>query len=190
MNTKQKTKQPALLELIDTRWSPRAFKPGVQLTETEIDLLFEAARWAPSSYNAQPWRYIYAIQGSNSFYKMLSCLSPTNQIWAKYASLLIISYTEKYLPNRAQNRFYMYDCGAANYALTLQALSMGYHVHQMGGFNRDKTKDLFVPSEDLDINCFIAVGKLGELQMLTPELRKRETSKKGRRPVSEFVYEI
>ncbi|MEM9983930.1 MAG: nitroreductase family protein [Bacteroidota bacterium] len=144
------------------RWSPYDFEPHRPIPDEHIKQLFEAARWAPSSFNAQPWRYLYAHQGEPGFDRIFKLLMPGNQTWAKDASLLILSLAKLSLDSRpGRNGAAAYDTGAANLALVLQATSLGLHVHQMGGFDRQAAQEEFKLDTDLEPRVVLAVGYLG-----------------------------
>ncbi len=187
MNTSKQLEYP-VHELIDQRWSPRAFQPR-ELETHQVRSLFEAARWAPSSYNAQPWRYIYALnQSSDAFKPLLECLFPANQLWAKHAGMLILALAKMGFDGKEGiNRHAYYDLGAANYALTTQATSMGLHVHQMGGFDQQKARELFNINEDFDPVAMLAVGYKGYPEQLPEKFRALEQPKKDRMRQEEFV---
>ena len=127
-----------IAELIAKRWSPRAFldKP---IEEEKIMSLFEAARWAPSAYNEQPWRFLIATKEDSYLYtKMLSCLAEANQVWAKAAPLLLILVVKKDFDfNGKPNRWAMHDCGLALENLLLEAVDLGLAAHPMAGFSAD-----------------------------------------------------
>jgi len=165
-----------VLPLIAQRWSPRSFVPD-PIPEDLVNSLFEAARWTPSSYNAQPWRYLYAHHEDDAaFQALIQCLNPTNQIWAQHAGLLIACIAETSNPDRPHlNRHAYYDLGAANFALTLQALEFGIYVRQMGGFNQDHARSLLQLPPHQDPVVFLAAGYPQELNDQPPvKVRKSQ----------------
>ena len=177
-----------IADIISSRWSPRAFTDD-SLTEEDINSLFEAARWAPSSMNEQPWRYIYARkEDAENFAELLDCLVPGNQEWARNASVLILSiarrnFDYKNLPNRHA----IHDLGAANLLICLQANEMGFQAHQMGGFNMNKTLEKFsLESDKYEPVSFIAVGKEGDATSLPEDLRQREIAPRKRKSLNEI----
>jgi len=181
-----------IAKIIKSRWSPRAFT-NQSITKEEVELLFEAARWAPSSMNEQPWKYYYVLRdNTDQFNKFIDCLLPGNQVWAKNASLLILSTTRKFFNHKGKaNRHAMHDIGAANLLICLQADEMGYQAHQMGGFNPEKTYETFgIDREEYDIASFIAVGKPGNPDILPENLKKSEQEPRKRKKTAEFVKEI
>lgn len=178
--------------LIRTRWSPRAFTDD-PINNEEAGALFEAARWAPSSMNEQPWKYYYAMkEDSESFESFVSCLKPGNQVWAKNAAMLILSTAKKNFDYRSKpNRHAMHDTGAANTLLCLQANDMGYQAHQMGGFDHEKSYETFgIDRNDYELVSFIAVGRPGDPFSLPDDLRKSETAPRKRKEIKDIVKKI
>jgi nitroreductase len=178
--------------LIRTRWSPRAFTED-HINNDEAAALFEAARWAPSSMNEQPWEYYYAMKNDpESFEKFVSCLKPGNQVWAKNAAMLILSIAKRTFNYKGRdNRHAMHDTGAANVLLCLQANAMGYQAHQMGGFDHEKSYETFgIDRNEYELVSFIAVGKPGDPSSLPDDLGKSETSPRKRKETSDFVKRI
>jgi len=178
--------------LIKTRWSPRAFGDHA-ITNDEAEILFEAARWAPSSMNEQPWKYYYALKEDTENFKLfLDCLKPGNQVWAKHASMLILSTARKNFNYKERiNRHAMHDTGAANVLICLQANAMGYQAHQMGGFKPDETYAIFgIDTEKYELVSFIAVGKPGDPDSLPDDLRKLDIKPRERKILSKIVSRI
>jgi len=176
-------------ELIKKRWSPRAFSSKLVDART-AETLFNAARWAPSSMNEQPWLYFYALrEDTGSFNKFVDCLFPGNSIWAREAGMLILSVAlKKFKRNDRPNRHAMHDTGAANTLLALQATSMGLQAHQMGGFDLNLTMKTFdLDPEIHEPASFIAVGYEGDPGLLPDELRKRELAPRVRKDIVDFV---
>lgn len=177
-----------VLEVIKTRRSRRPFSDKTVEPE-KIKSLFEAARWAPSSLNEQPWLYIYATKDNQDLYqKIFEPLNDSNKIWVKDAPLLIASMVRKYFTrNRIANPSAHYDLGAANALLGIQATALGLNVHQIGGYDYDLLrKNLAVP-EGYDLGVIIAVGYLGRADQLIDHLRDREMAPRHRYVQSEFV---
>ncbi len=170
------------------RYSPRAFT-GEAISDATLDTFFEAARWAPSSYNSQPWRFLYATKGSPDFAKFLSLLNEPNQLWCKDASALLILCSKKTMkvPNKDEevpSRTHSLDAGAAWMSFALQASLSGWHAHGMVGFGFDKAKaELNVP-DDHQVECAIAVGKLADKTKLPEKLQPMETPN-ARKPIAE-----
>ncbi|MFH0736875.1 MAG: nitroreductase family protein [bacterium] len=177
-------------DLIKKRWSPRSFSE--KSIENNILLsIFEAARWAPSSMNEQPWIYYYAKKSEAGFEKILNCLVPANIIWAKNADVLIISTAnKKYKRGNSPNRHYMYDTGSANQNLLLQALEYDIFGHPMGGFDIEKTKNLLSLTEEIEPVCIIALGYLDKPEKLEEPHRQRETAERKRKPLEEIINKV
>ena len=174
------------------RWSPRAFT-GEEIPVATLMSFFEAARWAPSAMNAQPWRFVYARKGTPAFERFLSVLAPANQAWASQASALIavISATTLTLPGRTDSvpsESHSFDAGAAWAQLALQAHLSGWSTHAMGGFDRARANEVLAVPTDHRLEVFVAVGRRGDATSLPEWARKRELPN-GRRPVVELVRE-
>ncbi|NUM49667.1 MAG: nitroreductase family protein [Flavobacteriales bacterium] len=173
--------------LLLKRWSALSFSEK-QIEETNLLCIFEAASWAASSMNEQPWEYHYAYRGTPAFEKMWNCLLEGNKNWSKNASVLILSLARKnLLRNNLPNRHALYDTGAANTNLMLQAAAQDIYGHQMGGFDVDKTKTEFSISDDYEIACFICLGYLDTPEKLEDKFKARETSPRKRKNLQEFV---
>ena len=159
--------------VILSRWSPRAFS-AEDLSEEEIISLFEAARYAPSSYNFQPWRFIYAKRGTNEFKNFVEFMMPMNQAWAKYASLLVVVASSTLSKDGSPSTTHSFDTGMACENLAIEAAGRGLITHFMAGFDRKKAeKGLLLPSEYV-AEVMIAIGKQGKIQDLSKELQTRE----------------
>ena len=185
--------KPALVEfsihdLIRQRWSPRAFADKRVAPEV-LCSLFEAARWAPSSNNEQPWSYIVAMKDDlENFSKVLSVLVEFNAGWAKSAAVLMLAVARlTFQKNDTPNRNAFYDTGAATALLTLEATSRGLFVHQMAGFDHAKAKLVFEIPADCEPVAAMAVGYPGDPESLPQKLRDREVAPRSRKPLSEFV---
>ncbi len=170
------------------RWSPRAMS-GEPVSERELLTLFEAARWAPSSYNEQPWRFLYARQDTKHWSTFFNLLVELNQSWAKNAAVLVVLVSKTtFSHNGKPNRVHTFDAGSAWENLALQAARMGLVAHGMAGFDADKARrELHVP-EDFAVEAMIAIGQPGRSEDLPEPLRQREVPS-GRKPVSEVVCE-
>lgn len=178
--------------LFTARWSPRAFT-GEPLDDATLWTLFEAARWAPSASNLQPWRFIFAKHGTPAFDTMLSGLVPFNQGWAKTASVLVtvLSAKTSVPPGKTDaqpNAWHSFDTGAAWAQLALQAHLLGLHTHGMGGFVADRLRPALGIPDDHAIEAVVAIGKLGDKLQLPEALQARELPS-GRRPIAELVFE-
>jgi nitroreductase len=176
-----------VLEIIKSRRSRRAFSDK-SIEAEKIKSLFEAARWAPSSLNEQPWTYVYATKGQDLWERIFDTLSSGNKTWAKDAPLLIVSFCRKnLLRNGAPNGAAKYDVGAANAFLSLQATYLGLNTHQMGGFDHQMLRQNLNVPEGLEEGVIIAIGYSGEIHQLPSHLQEREISARTRNVQGEFV---
>jgi nitroreductase len=175
-------------DFIVKRWSPRAFSKKPVPPEV-LRSLFEAARWAASSYNDQPWSYIVATSDDKQNYsKMLGVLMDMNALWAKQAPVLAISVArQNFKHNGTPNRVALHDVGAANAQLTMEATSRGLLVHQMAGFHLDKAREVFGIPAGWEPVSAIAIGYPGDPETLPEKLREPELALRTRKPLSEFV---
>jgi len=180
--------QYPVISALRNRWSPRAFN-NQPITPDDLHTIFEAASWAPSAINEQPWLYIYAHRSDEAgFQKLVDCLLPGNQVWAKNAAVLILSLARKnHSATGKPNHTYLYDTGAANMALTIQATEMGIHVHQMGGFDHEVTIKAFNLADDVQPAVIMALGYQGSHEQLDEPFRTRELAARSRKPLSEIV---
>lgn len=174
------------------RWSPRSFT-GEALDEATLFRLFEAARWAPSANNSQPWRFIYARNGSPSWPVFLDLLNENNRKWAAKASALVVVVSKTTHIKRGETeptalRNHALDTGAAWAHLALQAELLGWRTHAIGGFDRTKAKAVLAVTEDYKVEVAIAIGKQGLREDLPQELQGREQPT-PRRPVRELASE-
>ena len=169
------------------RWSPRALTSDI--TDAELMTLFEAAKWAPSSYNNQPWRFLYAKHGTALWETFLGLLGEFNQSWCKNAAALIVVCSKKnFEHNNKPSRTHNFDAGAAWMSLALQAELNGFIAHGMEGFDYDKAKVALKIPEDVDVECMVAVGKLGKKEDLPPMLQEKEVMS-DRKKVAEIAKE-
>lgn len=174
------------------RWSPRAFD-GSAIPFEDLLTLFEAARWAPSAYNYQPWRFLFSTNGDEHWGLFLGTLMPNNQIWAGNASALVLVLSDTLVDQGkpegpAPSRSHSFDAGASWASLALQAIQLGYHTRAMGGVDRDRAgAELSIP-ERYQIEIAIAIGRRAPVDSLPENLRARETPT-DRRPLSDLVFE-
>ena len=179
-----------LHDLITSRWSPRAFsdKP---IEDELMQEFFEAASWAPSSMNEQPWAYLYAHrEDMENFERFVNCLAEANQVWAKDSAVLMVCLAKKNYDYKGRpNDKAHHDLGMANLQLVLQAQHRDVYGHMMGGFDKEKTIETFeIDTEVYDPVCFMALGYLGNPDQLNEKQRKGETSERERKKLSEFVF--
>lgn len=161
---------------------------GEALSEQDLLRLFEAARWAPSSGNNQPWRMLYARAGTPAFATFFDLLVPGNQIWCHRAGALLCVVSKNTRENGAAARTHSFDTGAAWMSLALQGLAMGLVVHGMEGFDYDRARAALRVPDDHTVECMIAVGHPGRVEDIPEKLQAREQPS-DRRPVSSFAFE-
>jgi nitroreductase len=178
-----------ILREIEDRKSYRSFSDKAVSIE-QIELLFEAARIAPSSSNGQAWSYYYAIKGSNQFENLCQCLSPSNLVWAKNASILVLSTAAKLYPNGKVYKHAWHDVGLANAQLLIQAVHLGLICHVMGGFSAEQSADVVQMPESHEPVCMIAIGYLGDGTNLTEDLRQRENLPRNRKSLEEVAIQL
>ena len=174
--------------LILNRWSPRSMT-GEALNDDDIMSLFEAARWAPSSYNNQPWRFIYAKRNTEHWDRFFNLLAEGNKNWTKNAALLVVVISRKNFEfNEKPAITHQFDAGSAWENLALEASSRGIVAHGMQGFDYEKAGvDLGVP-HDFEVMAMIAIGKKGPIEILPPELQEKEKLS-DRKPLKEIIME-
>ncbi len=176
-------------DFLARRWSPHAFQDRPVPPE-ELRSLFEAARWAPSSYNEQPWSYIVATkERCEEFERLLSCLVEANQAWAKSAPVLALGIvTHKFNRNNKENKAAVHDLGLAAGNLVLEATARGLFVHQMIGILPARARELYQIPDGSEAWTGLAIGYLGAPDDLPDELKRREQAPRQRKPLSEFVF--
>ena len=176
-------------EFIKNRWSPMVFSEKKINRETILSL-FEAARWAPSCFNEQPWSFIFAEKENHqAFNEMLECLSEPNRVWAQSANLLILTVAKLHFDHNGKaNRHALYDTGAATMNLVLQATAMGLYVHQMAGFSIEKARERYqIPDSHQPVSA-VAIGYIGDPASLPEKLRNRHNASRKRKSVSDFIH--
>lgn len=167
------------------RWSPRAFD-GSPIPEEDLATIIDAARFAPSAMNHQPWRFLYARKGDGNWDRFLSLLVPGNQVWARNASVLFYILSEKVIGERPSYT-HSFDAGSAWAMLAIQAMMLGYHTHGMAGVDFARAaQELGVP-DSFRIEAAVALGKMGDPETLSDALREREMPS-GRKPREEIAY--
>lgn len=170
------------------RWSPRAMS-GEEISDKELMRLFEAARWAPSSYNGQPWRFIYAKRNSDSWDKLFNLMFDFNKSWAKNAAVLLVIISRKnFEHDEKPSVTHQFDAGAAWENLALQGETQGLVTHGMQGFDYEKARrDLSIP-DTYDVMAMVAIGKPAPKEILPLEVQEREQAS-DRKPLSEIIME-
>ena len=190
-DVKNATPDHQILDLIATRYSPYVFEPKSVEREKLLSCL-EAARWAASSYNEQPWSFLIAERDDEqAFAQMLDCLLEANQVWAKEAGALLITVAaETFSRNNKPNRVCDHDIGLALGNLTVQATSLGLHVHQMAGINLSKTKQVYgIPDAHHPLTA-VAIGYAGQPSGAPNDpLAERDSTPRERKPLNEIVFQ-
>ncbi|EPR9360691.1 nitroreductase family protein [Acinetobacter baumannii] len=175
------------------RWSPRGFNPQVEIDKASLWQLFEAARWAPSAWNAQPWRFIYALKGTPHWETLFATLSTYNQSWAVHASALVLVLSKKNFVVTGQTEViqlssHSFDTGAAWAHLALQASLKGWHTHAIGGYDQAQVREKLNIPENYQLEAIIVIGQQGDKSHLPEALQAREKPT-PRHPTSHFVAE-
>jgi len=179
--------------IISGRWSPRAFDPSREVSIELITSLCEAARWACSANNEQPWSFLWwdKFKDASSYQRAFNCLDEWNQKWCINVPLLFaVLATNNFRRNNKPNRWAQYDTGAAAFSLCLQATSAGLNAHQMGGFNSDNLKNEFNIPDDFTPMAMIAVGYYGNPDSLVEPYRERESADRERRPLEDDFHKF
>ncbi len=190
-NKKIETKAP-IHELIASRWSGRAYDSGKFVSREDIISLIEAARWAPSCYGDQPWRFIVCDKATNktAWQQALDCLVEGNRSWAKDAPLLILSCADSVLSqNGKPNRWAQYDAGAATENLSLQATALGLMVHQMGGYDADKAREVFAIPEQFTPMAMMTVGYQLAEDDIPNDVKEREYGERIRNAIENNFFD-
>ena len=169
------------------RYSPRAMS-GEAISRDEMMRLFDAARWAPSAGNNQPWRFVYAIAGTPDFDLFFSFLKEGNQIWCKNAGALVIILSKKTLDEGKPNPTYSFDSGSAWENFALEGANMGLIVHGMAGYNAEPLREQLHISDEYNVELMIAVGRPGKIEDLPEKFQEREKPNQ-RKSLEEIVFE-
>lgn len=185
-----RTTDTTLDRLFLDRWSPRAFD-GATIPQSDLDTMLDAARWAPSASNYQPWRILYAHRGDAHWDAFFSALVPFNQLWVGNAGVLLYFLSDTLMEKSAEDvapaYSHSFDTGAAWAQLGLQATMLDYHAHGMIGVDFDKARDVLAVPERYRIEAAAAIGRSGPLDALPERMRKSEVPS-GRKPLSEIAY--
>jgi nitroreductase len=189
MNIKQAVIDHPILQLLSDRWSPYSFDDR-PVPEADIRSLFEAARWAASSYNEQPWNYLVATKDNpQEFERMLSCLVEANQAWAKAAPVLVLGVVSmQFAKNKQDNRAAAHDLGLAAGNLVVEATARGLSVHQMIGILPDKAREIYKIPEHYEAWTAMAIGYKADPAKLAEALKARDLTPRQRRPLGQFVF--
>ncbi len=173
--------------LLAERWSPRGFEQGHEIGDDSLAALLEAARWAPSAQNSQPWRFLVTRRGDEAHGQLFAALAPGNQAWAGAASALILVAARTVGDGGRPEPWALYDTGQAVAALVTQAQADGLAVHQMGGFDTAAVRAGFGLGDDLTPVVIVAIGRLDHAPDLPEALAARETAPRTRRPLSDLL---
>jgi nitroreductase len=189
MNDKLADNQHPIENSLRKRWSPLAFSDRLVESEKLLSVL-EAARWAASSYNEQPWSFIIATKENPvEFERLLSILAEGNQEWARNAPVLMLTVAKLHFErNGKENRHAFHDVGASAASLAIQAATLDLFVHQMAGFDVPKAKEVYQIPTDYEPVSAIALGYLGNAQTLSESLQQREQNPRTRKPLDKFVF--
>ncbi|MBI5383329.1 MAG: nitroreductase family protein [Verrucomicrobia bacterium] len=189
MNIKQAATDHPILGLLAERWSPCGFEDR-PVPEADLRSLFEAARWAASSYNEQPWNYLVATKENvTEFGRLLSCLVEANQAWAKAAPVLVLGVVSlRFARNQKDNRAAVHDLGLAAGNLVVEATARGLSVHQMIGLLPDKAREVYQIPEHFEAWTAMAIGYKADPATLPDALKERDLSPRQRKPLSKFVF--
>lgn len=187
--SKEATTDEPIHDLIRRRWSPRAFDDRPVPLAAQVSL-FEAARWAPSAGNGQPWSFIVAdrFRDPEGFATMLALLNPGNVTWAQHAPLLLIGVTQRIRDEGKEARHALYDLGMAAENLVLQGIELGIYAHQMAGFNYDKAREVYEIPASHEAIVAIALGYQGDHATLPDDLQARELAERQRKPLASLVH--
>jgi nitroreductase len=184
----KRTAEHTIVNLILNRWSPRAMS-GEPISNEELMSLFEAARWAPSSFNNQPWRFMYALHNSEHWDMFFNLLADANKVWcAKAAVLIVIASANNFAYNNKPSRTHSFDAGAAWENFALEGYAQGLVIHAMEGFDYDQAKTVLKIPTDYTVEAMIAVGKPGKTEDLPAQLQQKE-QQSDRKKIEEFVFE-
>jgi nitroreductase len=187
--TRTAATQVPLHPLLSERWSPRAFDAAHDVSDDAVNALLEAARWAPSANNTQPWRFLVARRGDRNFAQLVELLAAGNQVWARHASALVLVAAETVDESGTARSHALYDTGQAVAGLVAQAQAEGLVTHQMGGFDAAGAAQAFALPATLTPVVVVAVGKHDAEAVLPEPLAARETAPRARRPLDELLIQ-
>ena len=189
MNIKKAVTDFPIQHALADRWSPYGFEDR-SVPEADLCSLFEAARWAASSYNEQPWNYFVATkENSKEFEQLLSCLVEANQVWAKAASVLVLGVVSlRFAKNQKDNRAAVHDLGLASGNLVVEATTRGLSVHQMIGILPEKAREVYQIPEHFEAWTAMAIGYNADPATMPAALKERDMAPRQRRPLRDFVF--
>lgn len=188
MNNKKANTEYTLVKEIEERWSPRAFSSD-EIPEKEIHQIFEAARWAASSNNYQPWRFMWTRKGSETWDKVFNCLSDFNQKWVNNATVIILTAYKKQFDSGKENFHALHDLGLAVGNMSVQAQALNIGLHQMAGVDWQKAHEVFNIPEGYHVTTAIVAGYYGGDPSVLPEdLEKSERSERSRKDLTSILF--
>jgi len=177
-----------VLDLIKNRWSPRSFSDQV-ISQNDLNTILEAAAWAASANNEQPWQYFYASKSEKGFARIADSLFGGNKPWAQHADVLIVAVARKtFEANHLENTAALHDLGMANAHLLLQASALNIYGHMMGGFDKAKISETLALSGNQEPVAVIALGYRDEAEKLEEPFKTRELTPRVRKPLSDFAF--
>jgi len=191
MSKQRANAQSTIHSILANRWSPRAFDVAKPVEHEKLLACLEAARWAPSCFGDEPWRFIVCDRTADesTWEQMLACLAPKNQEWAKNAPVLLLACSAStFRKNGNPNRWGLYDTGAASISLCLQAESLGLVTHQMGGFDADAARQAFNIPDDFTSMAAMALGYQADAGILDEGFRNIEVAERTRQPMGECFF--
>ncbi|MGY1642635.1 nitroreductase family protein [Geodermatophilus sp. SYSU D00703] len=189
-SSKAATTDAPLHPLLAQRWSPRALDPRHDLSASQLTALLEAARWAPSASNTQPWRFAVALRGDAEYAALLDALASGNRAWAHAASALVVAAAETTGPDGAARPWAIYDTGQAVAHLSVQAQHEGLAVHQLGGFDRDRVAALLAAPGEVTPLVVLAIGRRDDALQLPEPFASRETAVRDRMPLDQLLLPL
>jgi len=187
MSKEANTNSNTILPILKKRWSPRAFDDRPVEPE-KLRNIFEAARWSPSASNTQPWVFFLGIKGDNAYNKIFDSLVEFNQMWCKFAPVLVLNCGKISNEKGEANGVWKYDTGQAVAHMSIQTVEEGLYIHQMGGFDALKAAELFSLPEDVQAVSVSAIGYLGDPAILHPRMQKSELAERERKELNTFVF--
>jgi nitroreductase len=190
MSKNNRFTENAIDPMFTDRWSPRAFDPTFQITQGQMMRLFEAAKWSPSCFNEQPWKFLYCLREEKNFELFTNLLVDANKVWAQNASALVFIIAEKkFSKNDKPNKHALFDCGAAWMAMSLQARRDQLYTHAMAGIKFEEIAKTFdLPAERFEVVCGVAIGAMAKVTSLLPENLREMESPNGRKDLDTFVF--
>ena len=195
MNTVEAVEEIVVNELFRQRRSGRAYDATKPVTKADLQALLEAARWAPSGSNAQPWRFVVGVKGDGVYEKLVELLMPFNKMWAQQAPVLLLSAFQNFRVNQAGERIpypnFLHDLGMANLSIAIEATHRGLMAHMMAGFNHEAAGHLIqAETQGLGLGPMMSIGYEGDVSQIDEELQKREKAPRVRKPVEELLLKI